>query len=978
MFKRISIFLMVLLIVLCFVGSASAVDPGLFIEKDADNTYIDYVDAAGTSIMKIDHLTGVTIAVEVVGSTYSSMTVTATTDATSIDTGSITTAGGASIADQLWLGDDIDMTTNTTGLYDITLKTHQADALSIVDDAPGDLMVFCTTTGSQSITITPATTITGLLTSNGGITVGASDDGFDVTFYGENAGSDFVWDQNGATNTGMLSLGANTDGVDFKVFATTTGNYLLWDHSTDDLLLVGTDTQLHIAGTTASTNATSGSLKTAGGLGVAGAAFIAGAVEIGVDGTGTDFTVYGDTTLYEVMWDASGDINGAWLFGTDTKGVMVTMYGATTNSGIFWDPNADTNGTLTIGVDATGHDVTMFGDTTGLYWKWDQSADKVTQTASIAIAPIAAGTFIDFQLDTEWVSGTLIDADFGAGTTFSNDVIGMELDFSGNITMTTNKDVTGHVVKLPALTQSAANTTAITGFNVHTAGALVQDTEAAGVINWTGVNVQMPNQTQTAGTVTCIGLNILSGTYTSGTELAILTGADTAGLDVKFFANTTGNYLLWDESADDLLLVGTATTLQIAGTTDTSLTTNSIVTAGGIACTKQLWLGDDLDMSANGTGVYDFTLKDNVADALSIVRGATDMMVFTSTSATPKITITPEVLFLDDIDLSTSGTDVYDLTLKTDTADALSITDGTDIVVFNTTSGTPVVTITPITTITGVLTSSGGIVLADDVYVAFGTGSDVTMEWDNTRATLATAPAGFYVSPEGMSDRFRLTWVAGERGKPGINGDITNATEATRMVADPHFEILGTSGSSDDVTYYAEGGIDLETDGTDGNGVILLPHLDANQTAWTQVTWGTDKEVRWECTIKTGAAITTSIIWAGLKLTNTDVVITDANQVFFRYEDGVNDGEWQAVNSIADSDDAHDTNVVVAINTVYHLVIEINSSRVAKFYINGALVETSAALTDAIDLIPYIAIEEDGASSAMTLYVRGQAISRAY
>lgn len=283
-----------------------------------------------------------------------------------------------------------------------------------------------------------------------------------------------------------------------------------------------------------------------------------------------------------------------------------------------------------------------------------------------------------------------------------------------------------------------------------------------------------------------------------------------------------------------------------------------------------------------------------------------------------------------------------------------------------------------------------GVVILDDGTIAYGTGSDITESWDNTRGALVTTPAGHFVSPEGISDRFRLTWVAGAKGKPGLNADIapasaddandgaTKAEIALMLASDQNFEVLGTNASSDDVTYYAEGGIDLETDGADGDGVIILPHLDSNQTGWSQITWGTDKEVRWECSIKTGAAITTCIIWAGLKLTNTDVVITDADQAYFRYEDGINDGEWQAVNSIADTDDAHDTNVAVAINTVYHLVIEIDSSRVAKFYINGALVETSTALTDAVDLIPYIAIEEDGAGAAMTLYVRGQAISRKF
>ena len=224
--------------------------------------------------------------------------------------------------------------------------------------------------------------------------------------------------------------------------------------------------------------------------------------------------------------------------------------------------------------------------------------------------------------------------------------------------------------------------------------------------------------------------------------------------------------------------------------------------------------------------------------------------------------------------------------------------------------------------------------------------------------------------------RYKLMWVAGQRGKVGINADILNAAEATRMVTDPDFELLGTNAVSTDVTFNPEGGLVLETVGADGDEDILVPHLDANQSAWKQVTWGTDQSVRWECRIRTGANITNCIIWAGLKLTNTEVTITDDDQAFFRYEDDINSGEWEAVSSIGGTDDSHDTGVVVAINTEYHLVIDIQSNRTAKFYINGTLVETSAVLTDAIDLIPYIGVAADGASAAKSLTVRGQAIIR--
>jgi hypothetical protein len=249
----------------------------------------------------------------------------------------------------------------------------------------------------------------------------------------------------------------------------------------------------------------------------------------------------------------------------------------------------------------------------------------------------------------------------------------------------------------------------------------------------------------------------------------------------------------------------------------------------------------------------------------------------------------------------------------------------------------------------------------------------------NTLKELTIANLKAYLDSEAMTqDNYELKWVAGQRGKPSLNADILNATEATRMIADPDFEILGTNASSDDITFYAEGGITMETDGADGDEVILLPHLDANQSAWSQVTWGTDQNVRWECRFRTGASITNCIIWAGLKLTNTEVTATDADQAFFRFEDDNNNGEWEAVSSIGGSDDEHDTGVVVAINTEYHLVIDIQNDRTAKFYINDVLVETSAALTDATDLIPYIGVAADGAAAAKSLHVRAQSIRRSF
>lgn len=240
------------------------------------------------------------------------------------------------------------------------------------------------------------------------------------------------------------------------------------------------------------------------------------------------------------------------------------------------------------------------------------------------------------------------------------------------------------------------------------------------------------------------------------------------------------------------------------------------------------------------------------------------------------------------------------------------------------------------------------------------------------------------------SDRFGLTWLAGVNGLPQLNAAMTPASaddaadgatkaELDLMNATDHeFEILGTNAVNTDITYHAEGGVKLLTAGADGDEAILLPHLNANQSAWNKFTWGTDQETYWESLILSGAAITNNIIWAGLKLTNTEVKITDADQVYFRYENGVAGGNWEIIDSIGGTDVVTDTGVAVAVDSAYHVAIEIDSLRRARCYLNGVLEYTSGALTTAKDLIPYIGVAADGAAEAKHIIVRGQAISRLY
>ncbi len=272
--------------------------------------------------------------------------------------------------------------------------------------------------------------------------------------------------------------------------------------------------------------------------------------------------------------------------------------------------------------------------------------------------------------------------------------------------------------------------------------------------------------------------------------------------------------------------------------------------------------------------------------------------------------------------------------------------------------------------------SGGAVHLKDSGTLKLGTGTDGTFSYNATRQAAELKMKGDYYSQLGLSDRIDLKWIAGLRGKPGLQADH-DADLATALLTDPDFEILGTNAASNLVTHDAEGGIILTTAGADNDQMILAPNLAATYISpWNNITWGSDRETRWEAVIETQAAITNTIIWAGLKLTNTPTTATDADQCFFRYQNGVNSGGWQAISSIGGTDDAADSGVVVAATTMYHLVIDIQSGRTALMYINGALVETSGALTDAKDFIPYIGVQASGEAAAKALGIHGQAASR--
>lgn len=204
-----------------------------------------------------------------------------------------------------------------------------------------------------------------------------------------------------------------------------------------------------------------------------------------------------------------------------------------------------------------------------------------------------------------------------------------------------------------------------------------------------------------------------------------------------------------------------------------------------------------------------------------------------------------------------------------------------------------------------------------------------------------------------------------------------NASIGVAMNLD--FELLGTNAVDGSSALSEDGGVTLTTAGASGDQVILVPHLDTAQSAWAKAgLWGSENSPYFDTIIKTASNIADIVIWAGLKLTNTSVVATDDDQVFFRFAPATSSGRWVLNHSRAGTDTAMVLPLAVAASTQYRITIEVESDRRIIASVNGVYAEFAIreAIVTAKDLIPYIGVQAS-AAAAKSIDVRRLACSRA-
>jgi hypothetical protein len=350
-----------------------------------------------------------------------------------------------------------------------------------------------------------------------------------------------------------------------------------WRVKTNEII-VGTQTDgmsnfLKVLDTTNSTSNATGSIITSGGVGIAKSVTI-----------GENLTVHGNTVI-----DGDTTISGNLVFG-DADTDQVT-FSADINSDII--PNAN----LTFNV---GNTLNMWANTyTGaldVIQKSDSGKPAITVTSTdvdqIGISVVASQTtadVLDIAADAV-TTAKVIDITADALTTGSALYIDDNSAITGvGGTRNTVDILQNNAAALAATALKVQSDGGITGITLDknytdVAAATVtglhvdfdRTVPGSGTATFTDIGINLDVNAAGLGTTTTTGLDIDVVGATSGTHTAvgidvnvsgadtmyaakfvggdILVGVDGTGHDVTFYGDTASQYMMWDQSADELVL----------------------------------------------------------------------------------------------------------------------------------------------------------------------------------------------------------------------------------------------------------------------------------------------------------------------------------------------------------------------------------------------------------------------------------------
>jgi len=333
---------------------------------------------------------------------------------------------------------------------------------------------------------------------------------------------------------------------------------------------------------------------------------LGGTLTVGIDDTGQDVKFFGATSGKYLLWDESADsllVNGDIDMVTNGNRIDLdtdndTSIRASADDTITIEVGGSdlialtTTSTfscpVTVGVDDTGHDVKLFGATSGKSLLWDESADSLIVTGSTSQQGTLTVGVDDTGYDVKLFGAT-------SGTYWLWDESADGVVQQG--TLTVGVDDTGYDVKLFGATS----------------GAYLLWDESADDLKLVGAaGLTVAGDIDIDGTTNLDAVDIDGAVQIDGT---VTVGVDDTGLDVKFFGATSGAYMLWDESADDLKLVGAAG-FTVAGDIDVDGTANLDIVDidGAVDMASTLAIGGIVTATTQPAfNVYPASVQSNIA-----------------------------------------------------------------------------------------------------------------------------------------------------------------------------------------------------------------------------------------------------------------------------------------------------------------------------------------------------------------------------
>ena len=452
-------------------------------------------------------------------------------------------------------------------------------------------------------------------------------DGTDLTISANNLTVDAAADI--TLDAGDADVVLKDDGTQYAAFTNSSGNLIVKSGSTT--MLTGSGANATFAG-----NVTvDGNLDVTGTFDLSDSDFTnAGDIQLdsitGDGDTNTSITFSGSDVI---TITAGGDTqftfnNGSILPTTDNDIDLgsssyqfkdLYINGTANLDAVDIDSTVQIDGATTFGVDDTGVDVKLFGATSGSYLLWDESADSLLLTDS---TPIKIGDSQDFTLyhdgSNSYITnstGALKIATETSGIAVTIGHTTSETTIADNLSVTGDIDVDG-TTNLDAVDIDGnvqADGTVTVGVDDTGHDVKFFGATSGKYMEWD----ESADQLDVTGSFDVTGNSTMVGTLT--------VGVDDTGHDVKFFGATSGQYMLWDESADELVLAG-----------DSKLSFNDAAGGENIIASSdghlEINAGTTLDITAATTQVNASTLFDVNGDAdISGTLGVTGVATLTAT-----------------------------------------------------------------------------------------------------------------------------------------------------------------------------------------------------------------------------------------------------------------------------------------------------------------------------------------------------------